>query len=88
MQSNYDYDISSGEEEGGPVSQTAAANPNDQNPKITAHHSNHSSDGVGNPLFLALGARVSPLGKRPLQNYRGSPVHGGNVRRTKGAFAG
>ena len=25
---------------------------------------------------------------RPLQNYRGSPVHGGNVRRTKGAVAG
>ena len=24
---------------------------------------------------------------RPLQNYRGSPVHGGNVRRTKGAIA-
>ena len=29
----------------------------------------------------------SPL-MRPLQNYRGSPVHGGNVRRTKGAVAG
>ena len=62
MQSNYGYDISSGEEEGGPVSQTAAANPNDQHPQITAHHSNHSSDGVGNPLFLAI-ARVSPLGR-------------------------
>ena len=35
MQSNYDYDISSGEEEGGPVSQTAAANSNDQHPQIT-----------------------------------------------------
>ena len=36
-------------------------------PKITAHHSdhiNHSSDDVmRNPLFLARGARVSPLGR-------------------------
>ena len=50
MQSNYGYDISSGEEEGSHASQTAAANPNDQHPKITAHHSNHinhSSDGGG-----------------------------------------
>ena len=36
---------------------------------------------------LILAINPSPL-MRPLQRYRGSPVHGGNVRRTKGAVAG
>ena len=41
MQSNYGYDISSGEEEGVPTNQTEANTPNNQHPKITAHHSIH-----------------------------------------------
>ena len=53
MQSNYGYDISSGEEEGVPANQTAANTPNNQQPKIKAHHSNHINHSLNIPPCMA-----------------------------------
>ena len=49
MQSNYGYDISSGEEEGVPTNQPEANTPNNQHPKIKANHSNHINHSSEHP---------------------------------------